>query len=173
MQLSSLASAFGEEFDMRLRSVALVAASVAVVLFTPVSRASAATDIPLRFGAPVRTVVDTGAVGTSVGDLIVTTGDVSRSESGPRIGFYTTNQITVRADTSAGREIRRVELSISLPSGMIFATSLIRAQTGVPPTQPMTFAVTGGTGRYAGARGTLVHDAVDGVPGFDVNIRLK
>ena len=158
---------------MRLRSVGLAAATLAIVLFTPVSGAFASTDIPLRFGAPVRTVVDNGAVGTSVGDLTVTTGDVKRSESGPRIGYYTTNQVTVRADTSTGREIRKVELSISLPSGMIFATSLIRAQTGVPPTQPMTFAVTGGTGKYSGAHGTLVHDGVDGVPGFDVNIKLK
>lgn len=142
------------------------------MLGAPVS-AVAATDIALRFGAPVRTVIDTGPAGTTVGDLTITTGDVRRTEGGRVIGYYTTNQITVRADAAAGREIRKVEMSISLPDGMIFATSLIRAQAGVPPTQRMTFAVTGGTGTYAGARGTLTHEGVAGKPGFAVEIELE
>jgi hypothetical protein len=36
----------------------------------------------------------------------------------------------------------------------------------------MTFAVTGGTGAYAGASGTLVHEGVAGKPGFAVTIDL-
>ena len=156
--------------SFRRYAVALTALASLIATTGP---ASASTDIALRFDAPIRTVVDTGPAGTSVGDLTVTTGDVRRTEAGKRIGYYTTNQITVRADAASGREIRKVDLSISLPDGMIFATSLIRAQAGVPPTQPMTFAITGGTGAYAGASGTLVHEGVAGKPGFAVKIDLS
>jgi hypothetical protein len=150
----------------------VVVLAVAASLVGASGPALAATDLNFRFGAPTRTVVDLGPTGTSVGDLTVTTGDVRRTEAGKPIGYYTTNQITVRADAVSGREIRKVDLSISLPDGMIFATSLIRAQTGVPPRQQMTFAVTGGTGAYAGASGTLVHEGVAGKPGFAVTIDL-
>lgn len=125
------------------------------------------------FGAPTRTVIDTAPAGNSVGDLTITTGDIQRTSRSKAIGFYTTNQVTVRADTASGREIRKVDLSLSLPDGMIFGTSLIRAKTGVPPTAQMTFAVTGGTGAYKGARGEIVHEGVAGKPGFSVTLKLE
>jgi hypothetical protein len=152
-------------------SLAAVAAAV-VVLAASASPASAAGDeLKFRFGAPTRTVLDTGAPGTSIGDMTITTGDVLDWKTGKKVGYYTTNQITVRADVAAGREIRKVDLSIALRDGKIFATSLIRAATGKPPTAHMEFALTGGIGAYDGIAGTLMHDAVAGVPTFNVTIK--
>jgi len=153
---------------IRVMAGALVAAAIGIGF----AGASVATpDTQLYFGAPTRTVVDVAPVGTSVGDLTVTTGEVRRTPKSKVLGYYTTNQVTVRADVPSGREIRKVDLSISLPEGMIFATSLIRATTGVPPTQEMTFAITGGTGEYKGIRGSLTHEGVAGKPGFTVTIQ--
>lgn len=134
--------------------------------------AHAATEITMDFGAPTRTVIDSGPTGSSVGDVIITTGDVLQKGTDNRIGYYTTNQTTVRADSSTGKVIRKVDLSIVLPRGSLFATSLIRATEGSPPTQNMNFAVVGGLGKYAGARGTLVHGPVAEQKTFPVAITL-
>lgn len=152
--------------------VASIAGVIAIALILSATPAQAAETIRLKFGAPTRTVVESTLPTTSVGDLTVTTGDVLSASSGKRLGFYATNHVTVRADAATGREIRKVDLSISLPKGNIYATALIRAAKGQPPAERMTFAVVGGDGAYAGARGTLQHDSVEGKPEFNVTINL-
>lgn len=159
--------------NARLRTVLAASATAALLLGTASTVVAAPTgDVALRFGAPIRTVVDMGTPGTSVGDITVTSGDVRRSAEGPVVGTYATNQVTVRADAASGREIRKVDLSIRLKDGDVFGTALIRAQVGTPPTQRMTFAITGGTGTYAGAQGTITHEGVAGKPEFAVRLRL-
>jgi hypothetical protein len=155
---------------IRVMAGVLVAAAIGI---DTAGASFAAPDTQLYFGAPTRTVVDAAPVGTSVGDVTVTTGEVRRTATSKVLGYYTTNQVTVRADAPSGREIRKVDLSIVLPKGMIFATSLIRATTGVPPTQEMTFAITGGTGEYKGIQGSLTHEGVAGKPGFAVTIQAE
>lgn len=152
------------------------AALVGLCLAAPAAHAAIyvpADDLTLSFDAPVRTVIDNGAPGTSVGDLTVSSGDIRNLRSGKRIGYYATNQVTVRADMATGHEIRKVDLSIALRDGTIFATSLIRAELGTPPSQDQVFAITGGTGAYGGARGTLVHGPVQGQPGFLVKVDFQ
>lgn len=134
--------------------------------------ASAADVMNLSFGAPTRTVIDHDPTGSSVGDLTISTGDVLDPATGKRIGYYTTNQVTVRADAVTRREIRRVDLSISLKTGTIFAAALIRATEGAPPSETMRFAVVGGTGDFEGARGSLTHGPVANQAAFPVRIRL-
>lgn len=158
------------------RSLRTIAALLLGTALTGLALPSAVADqgqrIDYTFGAPTRTVIDNGAPGTSVGDVTITTGDVLAPRSGKRLGYYTTNQITVRADATTKRQIRKVDLSIVLRDGTIYATSVIRAAEGAPPTQRMTFAVIGGTGAYDGASGTLVHEAVANRPAFAVTIDL-
>jgi len=152
-------------FIVGLCALALLAGSTTGV-------AQAATEVKVDFGAPTRTVIDNAPAGSSVGDVIITTGDVLQKGTGKRIGYYTTNQTTVRADVNTRKEMRKVDLSIVLPRGTIFATALIRAAEGAPPTQNMNFAVVGGLGEYAGARGTLVHGPVAEQKTFPVTITL-
>ena len=147
-------------------------ALLAALVVGATGTAQAATDIKMDFGAPTRTVIDNGPAGSSVGDVVITTGDVLQKSTGKRIGYYTTNQTTVRADAGTRKEIRKVDLSIVLPKGTIFATALIRATEGSPHTQNMNFAVVGGLGNYAGARGTLVHGPVAEQQTFPVTITL-
>lgn len=151
-------------------SLFLVATSF--VLAPTASASKEGQRVDLTFTAPTRTVIDAGAPGTSVGDLTVTTGDVLSKATGARIGYYTTNQTTVRADAATKRQIREVDLSIVMRDGTIFATGLIRAVEGAPPSERMRFAVTGGLGAYDGARGSLTHDAVADQSTFAVSIKL-
>lgn len=144
-----------------LRRGALAALTVAVVAVTaaPVAHAAKAPkpDLVWYLGSPDRSVVDLPPTGPSIGDITVTNGNVSEQPGSDAIGFYTTNQSTVRVDIPGGREIRDVDLAISVPGGVIYATALIRANSGTPPTSAQTFAIVGGTGKYSGVSGQLIH----------------
>jgi hypothetical protein len=157
-----------------MRVFTSVLSGVALLLGLIVASPSvgAREDFQLTFGAPTRTSVPIAPPGTTVGNLLVTSGEVFAPRTKKRLGFYATNQITVRSDAATGREIRKVDLSIALPRGEIFATALIRVVAGKPPTTRQRFAITGGTGGYAGIQGTLLHDAVADRPEFTVRIHL-
>ena len=66
-------------------------------------------------------------------------------------------QVTVRVNIPGGREIRDVDLAISAPGGVIYLTSIIRANSGTPPTKTQAFAIIGGTGKYEGVAGQAIH----------------
>lgn len=108
-------------------------------------------------GSPDRSIVDLPPTGPSIGDITVTNGDVTELPGKTAIGFYTTNQTTVRVNIPGGREIRDVDLALSVPGGYIYATALIRANSGTPPTKAQAFAIVGGTGKYSGVGGQLIH----------------
>jgi hypothetical protein len=44
---------------------------------------------------------------------------------------------------------------MSVGNNTIFATSLVEANGGTPPSKLTMFAITGGTGKYAGVRGQM------------------
>ncbi|MCX6423705.1 MAG: hypothetical protein NTV96_03860 [Actinobacteria bacterium] len=121
------------------RRFAICVTSIAalVLVFAPGAGAAKA-DLIWYLGSPTRTVID-------------------RKPAGSAIGFYTTSQITVRAGLPGGQENRDVSLTITAPGGVIYAKSLIVATPGVPPSEAQTFAITGGTGKYAGVSGESIH----------------
>jgi hypothetical protein len=157
---------------MRILTFVISAAALLCGLTLVSPLVSASEDLQFTFGAPIRTSVPIAPPGTAVGNILVTSGDVIEPKTRKRLGFYATNQITVRSDATTGREIRKVDLSISLPRGDIFATALIRVVSGQPPTTQQRFALTGGTGLYAGIQGTLTHDAIADRPEFNVRINV-
>lgn len=139
----------------------LAAAGVVVASFglTPLANAAEAQpNLVWNLSSPERTMVDLPPTGPSIGDITVTNGNIAKAPGRKAIGFYTTNQTTVRVNIPGGREIREVDLSLSAPGGVIYATALIRANSGTPPTQSQTFAIVGGTGKYSGVSGQLIHD---------------
>jgi len=144
-----------------LRRGALTALTISLVAVTvsPVAHAAKAPqpDLVWYLGSPDRSVVDLPPTGPSLGDITVTNGDVSELPGKISIGFYSTNQTTVRVNIPGGREIRDVDLAISAPGGFIYATALIRANSGTPPTKAQTFAIVGGTGKYSGVSGQAIH----------------
>ena len=155
----------------RSRASLGLALTTAGLLLIPAFPAAASQDLTLRFGSPTRTVIDLGSPGATVGDITVTSGQVSSSKSVRKSGSYSTNQITVQMDVPANRETRKVDLSIDLNDGEIFATGLIVADIGSPPAKKQHFAITGGTGAYAGISGTILHDAVAGKTSFTVVVK--
>ena len=145
---------------LRGRAV-LISATVALVAVSVAPSAQAAKDpqpnLVWYLSSPDRSVVDLPPSGPSIGDITVTNGDVSELPGKTAIGFYTTNQITVRVNIPGGREVRDVDLALSVPGGYIYATALIRANSGTPPIKAQTFAIVGGTGKYSGVAGQLIH----------------
>jgi hypothetical protein len=144
-----------------MRRAAVISATVALVGISVAPAAHAAKapqpDLVWYLGSPDRSVVDLPPTGPSLGDITVTNGDVSELPGKISIGFYSTNQTTVRVNIPGGREIRDVDLAISAPGGVIYATALIRANSGTPPTKAQTFALVGGTGKYSGVSGQAIH----------------
>ena len=143
------------------RRAVVTAATVALVgiSIAPVAHAAKKPqpDLVWYLSSPDRNIVDLPPTGPSIGDITVTNGDVTELPGKTAIGFYTTNQTTVRVNIPGGREIRDVDLALSVPGGYIYATSLVRANSGTPPTKAQTFAITGGTGKYSGVSGQLIH----------------
>jgi hypothetical protein len=144
-----------------MRRAAVISATVALVGISVAPAAHAAKapqpDLVWYLGSPDRSIVDLPPTGPSLGDITVTNGDVSELPGKISIGFYSTNQTTVRVNIPGGREIRDVDLAISAPGGFIYATALIRANSGTPPTKAQTFAIVGGTGKYSGVSGQAIH----------------
>jgi hypothetical protein len=144
-----------------MRRAVVISAAVALVGISVAPAAHAAKapqpDLVWYLGSPDRSVVDLPPTGPSLGDITVTNGDVSELPGKISIGFYSTSQTTVRVNIPGGREIRDVDLAISAPGGFIYATALIRANSGTPPTKAQTFAIVGGTGKYSGVSGQAIH----------------
>lgn len=124
------------------------------------------------FGAPTRTVIDNGPTQQSVGDVTITTGSVQSVDGEEQVGSYSTNQVTVLVDSQTNDETRRVDVSMSVPAGEVFAKGVIVATPGQPPTERQTFAITGGTGDYSGVAGTFTHEGIEGRPDFGVTLEL-
>lgn len=146
--------------NTRVRAIAAIAASAAIAALSFAPAASAANAKPnlvWYLSSPERTMVDLPPTGPSIGDITVSNGDITEVPGKIAVGFYTTNQTTVRVNIPGGREVRDVDLSLSVPGGFIYATALIRANSGTPPTKSQTFAIVGGTGKYSGVSGQLIH----------------
>ena len=103
-----------------------------------------------------REVIDIGKEGDSVGDLTVTNGNISETRNGKAVGSYVTSQITASVLIPGGRQDRKTDLALTVGKDTIYATSLVAANAGTPPTKRTLMAITGGTGTYSGARGQIV-----------------
>ena len=93
-------------------------------------------------------VADVGRKGPSIGDITVELHELRRSvdsvgtPTGPQVGVHSVTT------TRLGATARNVLGTVTLPGGTITAG-------GVGAGAPGTLAILGGTGIYAGARGTL------------------
>ena len=90
-----------------------------------------------------------------VGDLTVTQGTVSDT-SGGNIGTLTTVMRVVAPSPKKDAELRDTQSQIQLKNGQIFAQAVNEDPKGKPPVDLHIMPVTGGTGAYASARGTLL-----------------
>lgn len=100
-------------------------------------------------------LVDTGNPGTDHGDLFHRKLTLSRTLGGPVIGTGYTQGEVISFDNN--RDIRRVMLQAFLPKGNLFLVGTSDLPLGALPEPGWTntYAIMGGTGRYAGAVGTM------------------
>jgi len=97
-------------------------------------------------------VIDPSGNPQGIGDLTVTTGKVSGSVGN---GTLTTVNRVVAPGEKADAELRDTQSQVQLKKGQIFAQSVNEDPKGKPPQMLHIMPVVGGTGSYAGARGTL------------------
>lgn len=146
----------------------IVLASIAAVLATTLVGVNPATAAPgkdrpkpivvfIAFGT--RDIIDIGEPGASHGDVTTGTGAVWRTLAGEVIGDYVYRAETVKAEEL---ETRLTTLWVNLPGGSLAAMALIEVPKEAPPTESQRFIVLGGTGKYAGAQGTMTLK-----PGFE------
>ena len=147
---------------MLRRSLGLVLLSaIAPVLVAPAASAATASADKAKtivLFAENRGIarVDNNAAGPDNGDLVHRELALSRTLKGAVIGVSYSQSVVVAYNPEAKVDVRRVDIQDALPGGELFITGTSKLAIGTVP-QPGwtdTYAVVGGTGKYAGARGS-------------------
>lgn len=145
-------------------AVATVAASLVVALSTGVSipavsavdpapRAAVKKSLTLYAQFTSRQVANYGN-DQGVGNLTVTQGELTDS-AGEKVGTLTTVIRVISPALTENFELRDTQSQIQLKDGQIFAQAVNEDPTSGPPNTVHVMPVTGGTGAYLSARGTL------------------
>jgi len=132
----------------------LLSVGLAVAIVAPASAATNTESYFLKRNS--RQVLDLGITGTSVGDMAFATGSMSKQRGGADAGTYNFRGITVAVAIPGGRENRDSLMQLNLKTGLILMEKIISVPAGALPDLTDTYPITGGTGAYAGVRGTMV-----------------
>lgn len=100
--------------------------------------------------------IDVGTQGPSVGDMYVRRGEVALSAGGPVVGVYFSQATIVYLDQASKASARSFFKEVILPEGSIYKMDFVQTENGKPAGGKHTHegAIIGGTGAYAGIRGT-------------------
>lgn len=100
--------------------------------------------------------VDMAPAGLSIGDQYTRHGDVMSDSKGPSIGEYYSQATLIFLDAAAKKSARTYRHEVILPGGTIYAWDVVQTDHGEPvrPGHMHEGAIIGGTGEYAGIRGT-------------------
>ena len=113
--------------------------------------------------------LDLGDSGFSLGDEIVLADDVFSSQGGTHVGSDAGACTVVRVDNATtATGTLQCPVTLSLPAGQLFTVGLVQLANGaLSGTQVV--AVSGGTGRYAGAEGEM---AIQFLSATEANYRI-
>jgi hypothetical protein len=102
-------------------------------------------------------IFDTNEPGIDHGDLFSRENAVSFSFGGPVVGVSYSQGEVIAHDPQSNVDVRRVFIQTLLPRGRMFFMGVSELDRGAvpPPGWSNSYAIVGGTGRYAGARGTM------------------
>lgn len=148
---------------MKIAVALSAAAVVATALVAPPVAAAPAPAAPMALSKKSfmvyskftsRQVVPYGG-DDNVGDLTITQGTVTDT-AGKSVGTLTAVIRVVAPSLKKDAELRDTQSSITLKDGTIFAQAVNEDPKGKPPAELHIMPVTGGTGAYASARGTLL-----------------
>jgi hypothetical protein len=137
-------------------AVLVVAGGAAAAPYAMASATTSATHFTVYAHAGTDRSIDVGRSGFSAGDYEVDSGRLGMG--GQTVGYHDGDCVTVRVGASSADQL--CTFTLHLRRGQLVASGVVRSgQQG-----PGTFAlpITGGTGRFAGAGGTLTITAGNG-----------
>jgi hypothetical protein len=116
-------------------------------------------------------VIDLGATGFSLGDEQVFSDDLYDKKGGTKLGSDGGACTIVRVtDAKTGSGTAQCTVTLSLADGQIATQGLVTFVGNEPP-PPFDFAITGGTGAFKDARGTVtVEETSDTEANLTVNV---
>lgn len=108
--------------------------------------------------------IDIAPPGPSLGDSYVRRGAIRASQDGPVIGEYYTQATVIFLDTATDTSARSYLAEYIMTDGTLYLTDIVQMSHGLPVAEGHTHtgAVIGGTGLYAGARGTYTVGVLEG-----------
>jgi len=146
---------------MKVRTLAVAAiasAALAVSVAAPalaVAPAAPSGSLVVFNDETQHNVLDLGGSGVTVGDVVTGSGSVALTKGGKSIGTFAYRAETVKVNMPGGN-LNRINNSVyDLPDGTIMVAGLVSVQQGTEPTKPQPLIIVGGTGKYAGANGTV------------------
>ena len=110
-------------------------------------------------------VLDVKPAGPSVGDMYTSHGALRSSIGGPVIGEYFAQATLVLVDDALKRTTRSYLVESVYPDGSIYKLDLIQTDHGAVALKDghnHSGAIVGGTGKYAGIRGSYEFKMLDG-----------
>mgnify|MGYP002737341862 CR=1 FL=1 len=148
--------------QMKKLLLALVPALLAGAIAAPVVEAAPRpADRTVYIERTFAETVDLGDSGSSVGDLRATRGLVRKSLDGKVIGRYTTTQWTIGPGGERRLEERTITMEVAIGRNEVVMVSVYTAPKGETPVDKVAYPIVGGTGKYAGARGTMTLVPID------------
>jgi hypothetical protein len=102
-------------------------------------------------------IFDDNAPGIDEGDLFARENAISFTYGGPVIGVSYSQGEVIAHDPVSNSDVRRVFIQTLLPKGRLFGMSVSELDRGSVPAPGWvnSYAIVGGTGKYAGARGEM------------------
>lgn len=108
-----------------------------------------------------RQVLELGDEGVSFGSLSFSEGEIRSQRRGEVIGRYVFRGLALDSLEPGGLEDRDITVEYTLPDGIILVSGVVSAPGGLPPSTPQDQVIVGGTGRYAGAGGSVRYVPID------------
>ena len=160
---------------------------MAAVLFLVGSAVSPAAAAPqsnhanvtsLVFYAENRSVVRVDADSDGAlehGDMVQRELALSRTRGGTVVGVSYSQGEIVAYKPAIQADVRRVDIQNQVPGGELFATGLVEYSALALPTPGWqeSYAIIGGTGKYAGARGSGTMTLLEDGKTFKVVLKIK
>ncbi len=108
--------------------------------------------------------IDAMPAGPSLGDMYVRRGNVRLEPEGPVVGEYYSQATTVNLDPDKKTSARSYLAEAILPGGSIYEMDIVQTEQIGPVNEGHKHegSVVGGTGEYAGIRGTYVVEVLPG-----------
>lgn len=115
--------------------------------------------------------IDLGESGRSLGDLVSGRGTLTKMPGRSPTGQYQWGATVVQLLPN-DQEMRQSVVQFEWGTDAILASKIFQVPSHSNPVQPIVYAITGGTGRYASARGTVLFEPT-GASTFKATFRLQ